>query len=217
MKTKVLLIAGTGLLLTAAALVLLPASKSAPVTVEAREPSSSAGHIPSARHDNTTEAANPTALLQRIDTPREMPADRVDPVDALLAEVSSTYRDQVQAGIARVADLPPAERDAELIEIGRSVADSMNVILEDLGIDEGPRAAATAAAADTIIAAIQYAKAAPDPASRIALLWLDRERQARAEMALALADPAEQSQALAELEAWYEDGLGGIVATGDPN
>lgn len=212
MKTTVLLIVGTGLLLTAATLVLLPAPQSKPVTVETRNQSGSVGRIPSARQENTTEAANPTASRQRSEAPPEMPADREDAVDALLAEVSSTYRDQVQGGIARLAELPSAERDAELAEIGRSVAESMNVILENLGIEESRRAGATAAAADTIVAEIQYAEAAPDPASRLALLWLDRERQARADEALELADPTEQSQALAEIEAWHEDGLGGIVA-----
>ena len=44
---------------------------------------------------------------------------------------------------------------------------------------------ATAATADTLAAETQYAEAAPDPASRIALLWLDREREVRAEAARA--------------------------------
>lgn len=217
MKTKVLLVAGTSLLLTAVALVLQPAPQSKPVAMEARKQSNSVGRISPAWQENHTAAAKPTAQRQRSDAPREMPGNDEDAVDALLAEVSSTYGDQVQAGIARLVELPSAEHDEELAEIGRSVADSMNVILENLGIDENRRAAATAAAADTIVAEIQYAEAAPDPASRLALLWLDRERQVRADQALALTDPAEQSQALAELEAWHADGLGGIIAANDPS
>ena len=217
MKTKVLLIAGTGLFLTAVTLVIDPAPRSKPVAMEALKPSNSVRRISPVRQENTAEASNPTALRQRFDSLLEKSGDREDAVDALLAEVSSTYGDQVQAGIARLADLPPAEHDDELAEIGRSVAGSMNLILENLGIDESRRAAATAAAADTIVAEIQYAEAAPDPASRLALLWLGRERQARADEALTLADPTEQSQALAELEAWYADGLGGIVAADNAN
>lgn len=212
MKTTALFIAGAGILLAAVALVPGTSPSTAPAAAEAL----AIGRTPAARQDDTRETPNLTTRRKRPDTPREKP-DSEDAVAALLAEVSSTHAGLVQSEIARLADQPPAELDEELAKIAHSVGEGVSVKLEDLGIDENRRASAVAAASDTIVAEIRYADAAPDPASRLALLWLDRERQSRAEMALALSDPTEQSQALAELEAWYEDGLGGIAAAGNPN
>lgn len=52
--------------------------------------------------------------------------------------------------------------------------------------------------------------------SRLALLRLDREREARLEEALAIVDGAARGTALAELEAWYDAGLGGIFTPPEP-
>ncbi|MES2921308.1 MAG: hypothetical protein V4819_07170 [Verrucomicrobiota bacterium] len=145
MKTKALIIAGTGLLLSATALVLNP---SAPSSFEANKP------LNFRTQSSRREANHPPANLT---VNRQHPG-------------------------------APLEKHVE------------------------PEAAAKA---DTIAAETQYAEAASDPASRIALLWLDREREVRAEAALAFADPTEQSQAMAELETWYEDGRGAIVASNE--
>lgn len=217
MKTKVLVFASTGFLLTAAALVLVPSTKSAPEAKDAHVVSRPVRHISSAPKDHSVETRNATASRQRLEAPQEMSDELEDAVDALLAKVPSTYHEQVQAGITKLAEMPPTERDEELAEIGRSVSDSMDVALESLGIDESRRASATAAAADTIIAEIKYAAQAPDPASRLSMLWLDREREVRASEALAIADPTLQSQSLSQLEAWYEEGVGGILAEVDSN
>ena len=154
MKTKALLITATGLLLTSAALVLVP---SAPAVVQSRNPLNSRAplprvenHTPFARGEDTQPTADLTAKRQRFEA---------------LPETDDVRDD--------------------------------------------------AAAADALAAETLYAEAAPDPASRLALLWLDRERDVRAEAAHALADPTEQSQAMAELESWYEDGRGAIVASNE--
>lgn len=64
---------------------------------------------------------------------------------------------------------------------------------------------------------IQYAESAPDPESRVAMLRLDRERESRMEKVLTITDDSASTPASAELDAWYDAGLGGIFAADDPD
>jgi hypothetical protein len=128
----------------------------------------------------------------------------------LLGEIDSTYRTWVAAELSPVTGLPPAERYDELADIERSVVEGTAAILEQLGIEESRHLAVVAGPAEAITAETHYAEAANDSATRLALLKLDREREARLEKALVLADETARTQAVAELEAWYDASLGGI-------
>jgi hypothetical protein len=69
---------------------------------------------------------------------------------------------------------------------------------------------------EVVSAEIQYAESAPDPASRLALLRLDRERESRMEQALAITGESAKSRAISDLDAWYDSGLGAIFTVNEP-
>lgn len=143
-------------------------------------------------------------------------ADRGEAVRLLLLDMDAAYSAWAQDQISHLAERPANERYDRLDEIRNEIEEGALVVLEELGIDESGRISATAGAIEAITAESQYAEAAPDPESRLAMLRLDRERGSRLEEALALADSAAQSQAIIELDAWYEAGMGGIFPA-DPN
>ena len=149
----------------------------------------------------------PLAALRRL-VPDQL-AEHWQKNHAVLSVIAEVWPEVLAAEGA----LDPAERYDELADIERTVADGTAAILDQLGLDESHRLAVAAGPAEAIAAEVQYAEAARDSDSRLALLRLDRERQARLEQALALTDDAAKTQAIAELDAWYEAGLGGIFAT----
>ena len=134
----------------------------------------------------------------------------------LLEEIDATYRHWVEGELNPVAGLAPAGRYDLLTEIQQAMTEGTTAILDQLGLDESHRLAATAGPAEALAAETQYAEAAGDSSARLALLRLDRERQVRLEQALALADEAARNQAVAELDAWYDAGLGGIFTPAEP-
>ncbi|RYD33168.1 MAG: hypothetical protein EOP85_21030, partial [Verrucomicrobiaceae bacterium] len=123
MKSTVLITAGTSLLLTAAALVLHTAPESTPVAEETRKQSRSVTRVLSTPVEDSTEAAIPRAASERGEESSETSSELEDALDALLAQVVTTYSSQVQAGIARLAEMPPTGHDGELVEIGRAVSE----------------------------------------------------------------------------------------------
>ncbi len=162
--------------------------------------------------DQSAETANLAAWQQRFGTFLEQSGHREDAVRSLLAEVGSAYGSWVREQIALLPEPPCVERYDELADIQTSVSEGVAAICEHLGIAESLRVSAAAGPLEAVAAETQYAEAARDTASRLALLRLDRERQIRLEEALALADDAEKTLAMTELDAWYESGLGGIFA-----
>jgi hypothetical protein len=162
------------------------------------------------------EAAGLAAWQERLATLEAEHGDRDLALRALLGEIDSTYRTWVADELAPVTGLPPAERYDELADIGRSVTEGTAAILEQLGIEESRHAAVVAGPSEALDAETRYAEAANDSATRLALLKLDREREVRLEQALVLADETARTQAVAELDAWYDAGLGGIFAPAEP-
>ena len=102
---------------------------------------------------------------------------------------------------------PSPLRARRLAELEAAAREFTLAALERLDIDDGTRVHATACALEPVWAEIQYAEAAPDPASRLALLRLDRERMTRFQKARAQVDRNERAQAMAELDAWYQASL----------
>jgi len=223
MKPNTLLLpAAAGFLCTAAVLLSDPAAPAAPAPVEGRHRAKSAARnlapaAAEARHAerldeaaDPDEAANLAVWRDRLAALEAEHGDRDLARRTLLGEIDSTYRTWVAAELSPVTGLPPAERYDELADIERSVVEGTAAILEQLGIEESRHLAVVAGPAEAITAETHYAEAANDSATRLALLKLDREREARLEKALVLADETARTQAVAELEAWYDASLGGI-------
>jgi hypothetical protein len=229
MKTNTLLLASAaGLLGTAAVLLSDPAAPAAPAQVESRHRAQSAtrNQAPAAaeaRHAervneaaDPVEAANLAVWQDRLAALEAEHGDRDLARRTLLGEIDSTYRTWVAAELSPVTGLPPAERYDELADIERSVVEGTAAILEQLGIEESRHLAVVAGPAEAITAETHYAEAANDSATRLALLKLDREREARLEKALVLADETARTQAVAELDAWYDTSIGGIFIPAEP-
>ena len=229
MKTNTLLLASAaGLLGTASVLLSDPAAPAAPAQVESRHRAQSAtrNQAPAAaeaRHAERVneaadpdEAANLAVWKDRLAALAAEHGDRDLALQTLLGEIDSTYRTWVAAELNPVTGLPPAERYDELADIERSVVEGTAAILEQLGIEESRHLAVVAGPAEAIVAETRYAEAANNSATRLALLKLDREREARLEQALALIDETAKTQAVAELDAWYDTSIGGIFIPAEP-
>lgn len=220
MKTNTLLLAAAGgLLLAATVPFTIPAAAPAPATAEPRLRAKVSPRSPQtadadpARHEreaDAEEARHLAAWSDRLATLEAESGDRERAVRTLLEEIDATYRQWLDGELNPVAALPPAERYDLLAEIQQAMSEGTAAILDQLGLEESHRLAATAGPAEALAAETQYAEAAKDSAARLALLRLDREREARLEKALAIADEAARGTAMAELEAWYDAGLGGI-------
>lgn len=229
MKTSRILLAASGLLLSATAFLAVPADPPAPpVSAESRPRAKASKRSPQPdavdrhRSERTEDPADNAedvhfaAWRERLAALEAELGDRGLAVTTLLEEIDATYRTWVEDQLNPVAGLPPAERYDLLAEIEQSMAEGASAILEELGLEESGRLSALAGPSEAIAAETQYAEAANDSAKRLALLRLDRERQARLERALAIADEAARTKAVAELDAWYDAGLGGIFTPAEP-
>jgi hypothetical protein len=227
MKTKTLILtAASGLLLAAAALLTIPAESAAPAEslprakLAKRSPQAPAAGDP--RSEGPTDPQDPeeavhlAAWRDRLAALEAETGDREQAVRTLLEEIDATYRLWVEGELGPLAGLTPAERYDPLAEIQQAMTEGTTAILDQLGLEESRRLSATASPAEALAAETQYAEAAGDSAARLALLRLDRERQVRLEQALAIADEAARNQAVAELDAWYDTGLGGIFTPAEP-
>jgi hypothetical protein len=130
-----------------------------------------------------------------------------------LADAIATTGCWIQEQLGDLAGLQPVERLHRLAEIEAAARDFTLTALEPMNIDDEARVNATACALEPVWAEIQYANAVPDPASRLALLRLDRERMTRFQKARALIDGNERAQSMAELDAWYQASLDSLFAT----
>lgn len=167
--------------------------------------------------EDAGEASNLADWQARFTTLLQQGESSDDAVRLLLAEMDTAYGNWVAGQIAALAKLPPAERYDRLAEIEIAVQEGAAAILDLLEIEGSRHVSVLAGPLEAIAAEIQYAESAPDPHSRLALLRLDREREARLENALAITEDSAKTQAIAELETWYDTGLGGIFATSNPD
>lgn len=136
-------------------------------------------------------------------------------VRLLLAEMDAVYGNWVASQIAPLAELAPGERYDRLAEIEISVQEGAAAILDLLEIEGSRHVSVLAGPLEVVSAEIQYAESAPDPASRLALLRLDRERESRMEQALAITGEPAKSHAITDLDAWYDTGLGAIFTANE--
>jgi hypothetical protein len=167
---------------------------------------------PAAPREVEERAALPAAdVLPTEPAPAAAVTDRGPEI--VLADVIATTGCWIQEQLGDLAGLPPLERLQRLAELEAAARESTLTALERLDIDDGTRVHATACALEPVWAEIQYAEAAPDPASRLALLRLDRERMTRFHKARAQVDRNERAQAMAELNGWYQASLDSLFGT----
>ena len=209
----------------------VPATKPAfAATAESRKPTRPRTHqtacppvseeIPASDAGTTPQDADETARhladwRERLEHLANQLGGREQAIAALLAEIDTAFAGWANEQVTTLANLPPLERYDRLAEIETEVTDGAAAIIGQLGLDASLCATVAAGPLETIAAEIQYAEAAPDPASRLAMLRLDRERQTRLERALSLTDETAKAQAMIELDGWYDAGLGGIFATNE--
>lgn len=158
------------------------------------------------------EAANLAQWQTRFNTLLQQGLTNDEAVRLLLDEMDAVYGNWVTSQIAPLAERTPSERYDRLAEIEIAVQEGAAAILDLLGIEGSHHVSVLAGSLEAVSAEIQYAESAPDPQSRLALLRLDRERETRLENVLALTDDSAKAQASAELDTWYDRGLGGIFA-----
>lgn len=228
MKTKVSIITASATIGIAVFLAVKPAKPTASAEVRPTIQQSDRQHTRAASfaapvtepepafEENTDEASNLADWQDRFENLLQQGESSEDAVRLLLAEMDAVFGDWVAGQIALLAELPSAERYDRLSEIEIAVQEGAAAILDLLEIEGSRHVSVLAGPLEAVSAEIQYAESAPDPQSRLAMLRLDREREARMENALALTDDSAKSQAVAELETWYDSGLGGIFATSDP-
>ncbi|MES2438639.1 MAG: hypothetical protein V4584_06225 [Verrucomicrobiota bacterium] len=213
MKTKftIALAAAASILAGAAFFTGTPAPRpeTAPTVIRTQRPERKAAPAP-----EDVESVNLSNWQSRFETLQQS-AGREDAVRALMAELDAVYGEWVDARIAPLAELPPIDRYDQLNEIEISVREGSAAVLELLGVEGGRHVGVLARPLESVTAEIEYAEAAPDHESRVGLLRLDRERQTRIEQALAITGEPEKTQALGELDAWYDAGLNRIFSAAD--
>lgn len=217
MKRNTTFTIASGLLLAA---TLLAFRQDTPVT--ASQPTLEAPASPRPQRFSALRPATPREVEARVGLPAAdvLPTDPVADVadtdrgpEIALADAIAITGCWIQEQLGDQAGLPPLERLQRLAEVEAAARDFTLAALEPLDIDDEARVHATACALEPVWAEIQYAEAAPDPASRLALLRLDRERMTRFHKARALVDEHERAQAMAELGIWYQASLESLFAT----
>jgi hypothetical protein len=165
-------------------------------------------------HEDRGESANLADWQARFDNLLQQGESSDDAVRLLLAEMDAVYGNWVAGQIATLAILPPGERYDRLAEIEIAVQEGAAAILDLLEIEGSRHVSVLAGPLEAVAAEIQYAESAPDHSTRMALLHLDQERENRLEKMLAITDDSAKSQAISELDTWYDTGLGGIFTPG---
>lgn len=160
--------------------------------------------------DDDALQANLDAWSLRFDQLTAAGTSREQAVGMLLSEIDGVFSQWVAEGIAPLAARPPAERYDELELIAQAVREGAAAVIERLGLPGARHESVAAAAMDLVRAEIEYAEAAPDPASRLAMLRLDRERQQRLAGLEGIADETERARMLSGIDEWYESGLASV-------
>ena len=133
--------------------------------------------------------------------------DRDAAIEALLAELDTVFTGWVEKEIETISEFPPMNRYDKLDVMGQSLREGVAEVLETLEISGSRHHALVATAMDKLSAETDYAEAAPDHASRLAMLQIDRERQSRMNEVVTIEDETARAEAMSELDAWYDSSL----------
>ena len=158
------------------------------------------------------EEANLAGWQRRFHALLEEKGNREEAVAAILAEVDGVFGAWVGGRLASLGSLPPGERYDPLASIDESVRGGAAAIVELLEIQGGDHVSIAAGALEAVEAEMHYAEAAPDSASRLAMLRLDKERQERLDGLMSIVDEAAMTRAMDELNQWYETGLAKVFS-----
>jgi hypothetical protein len=137
--------------------------------------------------------------------------------ERLLTELDRRYNRWVEGELASLANTPYVERLGSIADLERSMREGAAAILDHLGIPGERQESVLAASKEGLSAEVQYGMAAPTHQQRLALLRLDREREARLGDLLASAGEAAKMQALSELDTWYDSSLRQISESDELN
>lgn len=160
-----------------------------------------------ARSEKSARKQPAAELTRRFD---EILVSKSD-ADQKLAAITGTAGAWLQERIDLLEGLKPVDRYRKLSGIESEARELVLAEFERMGIEEELRVKLLAGALEPVHAEIQYASAAPDPASRLAMLRLDRERLLRLQQARTSTDENQKFAQLAELNSWYQNGLEAIL------
>jgi hypothetical protein len=152
-------------------------------------------------------AAGINGWKDRFNTLLTEHGDRDAAIEALLTELDTIFTNWVEKEIEVISELPPLDRYDKLDVMGQSLREGAAEVLEELEIPGSRHHALVATAMNKLTAETEYAEAAPDHASRLAMLHIDRERQGRMNEVVTIKDETARAQAMSELDAWYDNSL----------
>ena len=153
---------------------------------------------------------NLDAWSRRFDELVAASGDREAAMQTLRAEIDGVFSQWVTDAITPLAELPAQERYDKLEIIAQTVREGAAAVLERLAIPGSRHDSLASTAMDMVRAEIEYAEAAPDHASRLAMLKIDRERQNRLHGLSSIHDEKERARAAGEIEAWYDTSLAAV-------
>lgn len=227
MKMKPTLAVGTAILIAA---VLLAAGKiaspgktthsaeSAPAATERTALRESARRVDhagrperaprAAKRDNTGHAAPWEARLAELENGGK---SRDEAIPQLMEELAKSYGDRVMQEVIGLEYLPAIERHGRLVQIQSSVGEETAAVINGLGLDGDQHMAVMATAMQPVWAELMYAGAASDPASRLGMMILEKERLARLKSAMEIRDYDARQQATAELSGWHQAELEAVL------
>jgi len=229
MKMKPNLLAGSAVLVVAALLAAgkIAGSNDTPETADAapaatnhttmRENTRSADHTVSTRRaprkampDQAGDIARWETRLSELEHGGK---SRGEAVSALLEELAKSYEMQVMEEVIGLENLPAMQRHGRLVEIQSSVGAETAAIINRLGLDGDLHMAVMATAMQPVWAELMYAGAASDPASRLGMMLLEKERLARLKAAMAITDYDARQQATADLSGWHQAELEAVLGS----
>ncbi len=160
-----------------------------------------------APREQDAESQNLSAWKDRYESLASQGGDNEEIVKQLKTEMDAAYGKWVADEISVLEKLPAADRYDRLADIEEQLKEGAAAVFEELGLEGGRHFSVIATALDAIHAESEYAEAAPDHASRLALLHLDRERGERLNRVVAITDEVAKTQAMGELDVWYDQSL----------
>lgn len=160
---------------------------------------------------------NLDAWSRRFDELVATSGDRLAAMKTLRAEIDGVFSQWVTDAITPLVELPAHERYDKLEIIAQTVREGAAAVLERLAIPGSRHDSLASTAMDMVRAEIEYAEAAPDHASRLAMLKIDLERQNRLHGLSSIHDEKERAQAASEIEAWYDTSLATVFPDNGSN
>jgi hypothetical protein len=157
------------------------------------------------------ESASLSAWQQQFQELLASGEPRENAVIILARNIDQAFSAWVATEITAANELTGQERIDRLVLAETQVKEGAALIYEQLEISGGHRIEVAADAIESLAAEIQYADAAADHDTRLAMLRLMLERNRRIDEASAMPDESAKTHALRELDHWYESRMGELA------